>query len=195
MYVIGILNFVPKEMRGTDEYLYRILLKDDKTGITAFDKLKFIFVSLPKFSKTEPELRTPLDYWLYMLKRSQPEYAIDEKALKKRRFFSELLEEIKLNKLNKKQMRAYRLSEKDYDKLKVYMSGSIHEGREQGFKEGIQQGRKEGIQEGMQKGMQESMRQVAISALKLGYTCQDVSALTGLTLEQVTELHKSAALS
>ncbi|MDR0618902.1 MAG: Rpn family recombination-promoting nuclease/putative transposase [Bacteroidales bacterium] len=66
MYVIGILNFVPKEMRETDEYLYRILLKDDKTGITAFDKLKFIFVSLPKFIKTEPELRTPLDYWLYM---------------------------------------------------------------------------------------------------------------------------------
>jgi predicted transposase YdaD len=162
-----------------------------------------------------------------MLKRSQPKYSIDEKALKKRRFFSELLEEIKLNKLNKKQMRAYRLSEKDYDKLKVYMSGSIHEGREQGFKEGIQQGMQQGIQEGMQQGiqqgmqqgrqegmqqgiqqgrqegiqqgrqegMQESMRQVAISALKLGYTCQDVSALTGLTLEQVTELHKSAALS
>jgi predicted transposase YdaD len=129
------------------------------------------------------------------------------------------LEEIKLNKLNKKQMRAYRLSEKDYDKLKVYMSGSIHEGHEQGFKEGKQEGRQEGIQEGMQQGiqqgrqegiqegmqqgirqgrqegMQESMRQVAISALKLGYTCQDVSALTSLTLEQVTELHKSAALS
>ncbi|MDR0618564.1 MAG: hypothetical protein LBG17_01540 [Bacteroidales bacterium] len=158
-----------------------------------------------------------------MLKRSQPEYAIDEKALKKRRFFSELLEEIKLNKLNKKQMRAYRLSEKDYDKLKVYMSGNILEGREQGFKEGIQQGmqqgrqegKQEGIQEGIQQGMQqgirqgmqqgiqqgrqegmqESMRQVAISALKLGYTCQDVSALTGLTLEQVTELHKSTSLS
>jgi flagellar biosynthesis/type III secretory pathway protein FliH len=91
-------------------------------------------------------------------------------------------------------MKAYKLSEKDYAGLKVYMSGNIREGREQGFKEGyadgMQQGVQQGVQQGMQQGVQQDIQQAAINALKLGYTYQNVSALTGLTLEQVAELHK-----
>ena len=32
------------------------------------DKLKFVFVEVAKFNKTEDELTTDLDKWLYMLK-------------------------------------------------------------------------------------------------------------------------------
>ncbi|MDR0618415.1 MAG: Rpn family recombination-promoting nuclease/putative transposase, partial [Bacteroidales bacterium] len=47
IYVIGILNFVPKEMRTTGDYIYRVKLCDIKTARVISEKLNFIYVNLP----------------------------------------------------------------------------------------------------------------------------------------------------
>jgi predicted transposase/invertase (TIGR01784 family) len=175
-----------------DNYIHRVKLIDAETNAVVSEKLNFYFVNLPKFCKREDELRSPLDYWLYTLIHSQPYYKIDEAVLRGNSFFAELLDEIKLNKLNEKDMKSYQESESKYAGFRVYISGSIRESREEGIQRGLQRGIKQGIQqgrqEGIQQGLQQGIQQIALNALKSGYSPEDISTLTGMSLKQVNEL-------
>lgn len=66
VYCISILDFSldPED----DRYLKRVGLMDIETGKSFSDKLHFVYVEVPKFRKTESELETKFDKWLYILK-------------------------------------------------------------------------------------------------------------------------------
>lgn len=72
----------------------------------------------------------------------------------------------------------------DYDKLS--------QGRAQGRKEGIALGRQEGIAQGLQKGMaqgrQEGILMTARGLIEIGLSLEQITKVTGLSLEQVTAL-------
>jgi predicted transposase/invertase (TIGR01784 family) len=210
MYIIGILNFIPPEMKDTSDCICRAKLVDVKTKAVISEKLNFLYVSLPRFKKGADELKTPMDYWLYTLIHSQPKHNIDEAALKKKNLFAELLDTIKLNNLNRTEMKTYQVSERNYKKMSVYFTGCLRDGCEEGLKKGIErgmrrgirrgirQGRAEGIKEGIVKGiakgrvegMAKGVRQIALNALKQGYSIKKVSTLTNLTLSELKELQK-----
>jgi predicted transposase YdaD len=63
-------------------------------------------------------------------------------------------------------------------------------GLEKGLKRGLKKGRKEGIQQGMQQGMQQGVQQTALNLLKRGYSVEEVSAVTNLTLAELKKLQK-----
>jgi len=76
VYCIALLGFNFDKEIGDSEidelvenqsYYHRVQLKDQRNNVF-YEKLNFIFVELPKFSKTEEELQTHLDKWLYFLK-------------------------------------------------------------------------------------------------------------------------------
>lgn len=64
---IGILNFT--EFEG-DTWLTRHLLLNTGTGQQDLKDLEFNFIELPKFTKTEEQLESLLDKWLWFLKRA-----------------------------------------------------------------------------------------------------------------------------
>ena len=65
MFFLGVLNY---KHLDDDRIEHRYWLREGTTGETMTDKLKFVFVEVAKFNKTEDELTTDLDKWLYMLK-------------------------------------------------------------------------------------------------------------------------------
>ncbi|MDR1974158.1 MAG: Rpn family recombination-promoting nuclease/putative transposase, partial [Bacteroidales bacterium] len=67
MYVIGVLNFIPAEMKDDVSPICRSQLVNIETGNVIFKKLNFIYVSLPKFEKDVSECKTLMDRWLYTL--------------------------------------------------------------------------------------------------------------------------------
>jgi predicted transposase/invertase (TIGR01784 family) len=89
-------------------------------------------------------------------------------------------------------MESYWTSEKNYKEMNNFISGSIRDSRDEGIEEGMVRGRAEGIEEGMVKGRAEGIaekaRQIALNALRQGYSIEKVSALTGLTLSELAEL-------
>jgi predicted transposase/invertase (TIGR01784 family) len=185
-------------MRTTGDYIYRVKLCDIKTARVISEKLNFIYVNLPKFKKSSGKLETVMDYWLHALINSQPGREIDEKVLKKDRFFAGLLNTIRVNKLNKDEMRAYRLSERDFEDMKKNMTGYISYQREDAKKEGMKLGVRVGIQqgraEGKMEGRAEGRLEIALNALKRGYSIEEVSALTNLTSAEIDELWKLSSL-
>ncbi|TAE06603.1 MAG: Rpn family recombination-promoting nuclease/putative transposase [Bacteroidetes bacterium] len=65
---IGILNF---EFLETKSYLSRHLILDAETHEHKLKDLDFNFIELPKFNKTEPELDTLIDKWVYFIKNAE----------------------------------------------------------------------------------------------------------------------------
>jgi predicted transposase/invertase (TIGR01784 family) len=67
VYTVGVLDFVFDEHRNDQTLLHVVQLKDQNCQVF-YDKLKFIYIELPKFTKTLDELTSHFDKWLYLLK-------------------------------------------------------------------------------------------------------------------------------
>ena len=67
VYTIGILDFVFEES-DPDKYRHDVKLTEQETKKVFYDKLTYIYLEMPKFTKTEKELKTKFEKWLYVLK-------------------------------------------------------------------------------------------------------------------------------
>ena len=111
--VVGILNFVfPRKEYADDSYVHKVKLKDTDDNHEVYDKLTFYYVEMPKFKKTEDELVTMQDKWLYVLKNicsmlEQPKELQDK-------VFSKFFKEARIGMFTKEEQFAYMVSQKHY---------------------------------------------------------------------------------
>jgi predicted transposase/invertase (TIGR01784 family) len=115
VYMVGILNFEFRDDDGSIKqfpYMYHVQLSDTETGKVFYDKLTYVYLELPKFSKTEDELVTLLDKWMFVFKHLA---SLDErpKALQER-VFKRLFRIAEIEQLTKAEQLAYRESQKHY---------------------------------------------------------------------------------
>ncbi|MFA6924769.1 MAG: Rpn family recombination-promoting nuclease/putative transposase [Bacteroidales bacterium] len=72
VYTIGILNFIFEDHKNEpDKLMHKIKLSDIEKNTVFYDKLTYIYLELPKFTKGENELKTQFDKWLYVLRHLQ----------------------------------------------------------------------------------------------------------------------------
>ena len=67
VYVVGILNF-SFDPSDTGYFHHEVKLVDLYTKKVFYDKLTFVYLEMPKFNKTEDELKTMFDKWLFVLR-------------------------------------------------------------------------------------------------------------------------------
>jgi predicted transposase/invertase (TIGR01784 family) len=137
VYTIGILDFIFDEDKNDDSFLHIVELKDQDCKVF-YEKLKFIYLELPKFKKNIDQLNNHFDKWLFLLKHlpdlEEPPLPLQENV------FMQLFEVAQIASFSQAEREAYENS------LKYYrdMNGVIETARE----EGIQEGKAQGIQEG-----------------------------------------------
>ena len=69
IYTIAILDFVfDEDKNDPDKYRYDVMLTDIDTHKIFYDKLMFIYLEMPKFTKEVDELETRFEKWMYVLK-------------------------------------------------------------------------------------------------------------------------------
>ena len=113
VYTIGILNFeFPNGEYPADSYRHEIKLKDVEDNHVFYDKLTFVYLEMPKFNKTEDELETMFDKWMFVL---QNLYRLLErpKALQDR-VFKKLFEQAEIAKYSEAERWEYEASQKEY---------------------------------------------------------------------------------
>ncbi len=168
VYFVGILDFVFAENINNNEVLHEVKLRN-KFNEVFYDKLTFIYLEMPKFTKTLEELETTFDKWLYVLKHLPK---LQEKPLKlQERVFGKLFESAQIAKFNQEEMRKYEES------LKVYrdIHAVIETAKDDAFDEGKIEGKIE----------------VAKNLVSLGLDNETIVKATGLKTEEIERLREN----
>ena len=152
VYTIGILDFVFDEDKDDQEYYHHVVkLMDVEKKTVFYDKLTYIYLEMPKFQKTEDELVTMTDKWLYALKHL-PDLLERPKALQDR-IFKKFFDVAEIAALSKEEYAKYWESEKVY----YDNDGAIRTAEAKGLAKGRAEGLAEGLAEGEAKRAEERM--------------------------------------
>lgn len=155
---------------------------DKKTHKVFNDKLSFKYVEIAKFNKTEEELDTLYDKWLYVLKNLS---RLDKRpAALKEKVFTKLFEEAEIAKFTPTELKEYEDSLKAYRDVKNSIDTALEKGREEGMAEGMAKG--------MEKGMEKEKQSTARRLLSMGLSEEQVSTATELPLEVIRKLSEQA---
>jgi predicted transposase/invertase (TIGR01784 family) len=156
VYVIGILNFVFEEnSNDPHKYRYDVMLTDIETHKIFYDKLTFIYLEMPKFTKEVDELETRFEKWMYVIKNLKRLDDIPDKL--RERIFEKMFAAAAVAKLTQDEYRTYVDVIKTNRDWKNCMDTAIEEGLEKGMAKGVKKGMKIGMTEGMAKGLAEGL--------------------------------------
>jgi len=171
IYTIGILNFVFDEDKDDANYYHHIVqLMDINKKTVFYDKLTYIYLEMPKFTKTEDQLVDLTDKWLYALK-NLPRLLERPKALQER-IFSKFFEVAEVAALSKEEYAKYWESEKVfYDNQGAFMTAD-----QKGYNRGVAEGRADAIRENARR------------MKAKGFPVEDIAEITGLTTDEVEQL-------
>ena len=102
VFFLGILDFKYEQDEMT-EHRYQLL--ETKTLKRMTDKLEFVFVEVAKFNKSEDELETDLDKWLYLLKNMST--LLERPAALRDRVFGRLFDVAEYARLDDEERKNY----------------------------------------------------------------------------------------
>ena len=130
VYTVALLNFdLSEEAFDKDDINHDVGLLDKKTHKVFNDKLSFKYVEIAKFDKTEDELVTLYDKWLYVLKNLS---RLDERpAALKEKVFTKLFKEAEIAKFTPTELKEYEDSLKAYRDVKNSIDTALEKGREE----------------------------------------------------------------
>lgn len=189
VYLIGLMDFSFEDSRP-DIYLHRVRLTDEATGSVFYEKLGYIFIEIPKFIKTQKELKTELDRWLYVLKNMSRLQKIP--VFLNKRIFEKLFTIAELSKLSKEDYMRYEKSLMaqwdEYASLETAKLKGLEEGLEKGIKKGIEQGLEKGRQEGRQESNYSFIKSLLLQS---DFSIPKIASLTGMTEEFVNKVKKT----
>ncbi|MFV0346053.1 MAG: PD-(D/E)XK nuclease family transposase, partial [Bacteroidales bacterium] len=167
--------------------VHKVELKNERNKIF-FDKLMYVYVELPKFTKQEHELETMRDKWLFTLKNLV--YLQERPRALQERVFEKIFEIAEVAKFNHAEMEAYQSSLKSFrDNHNIYKS-NIERAMEEGEEIGIKKGRKEGEKLGIEKGEKKKAEQTALRMIAKAYDNATIHELTGLSIEEIEKLRQ-----
>ncbi|MFK7796347.1 MAG: Rpn family recombination-promoting nuclease/putative transposase [Aureispira sp.] len=151
VFSIGILDFEFDEHKGEEGLLHIIELKNQNCEVF-YDKLKFIYIELPKFEKSQEQLETRFDKWMYVFTHLQ-KLQYRPKALQEI-VFKKLFEVAEIAKFTEREKKEYENSLKVYRDMKNVVDTAKEEGKEEGREEGREEKEEEVIEKCMEEGMQ-----------------------------------------
>jgi predicted transposase/invertase (TIGR01784 family) len=167
VYTISIMDFIFDEKANNHHKLrHDIALIEIQTQEIFNDKLRFIYLEMPKFTKTEAELETRFDKWLYILKNLPKLEQVPEKLREK--IFLKLFETAEIAKYNTQEQYAYQDSLKYYRDLKNVINTAV--------------------EEAVGVAVEEAIIEIAKNAIQKGSNDDFIASITGLSIDQIKQL-------
>ena len=183
VYTVGVLNFMfPGDEYPADKYRHEIKLKDVEDNHVFYDKLTFVYLEMPKFNKTEDELVTMFDKWMFVLRNLSR--LLDRPKALQDRVFDKLFRQAEIAKYTVDERRQYEASLKEYWDYTSTMDTAFMKGE----KTGLEKGREEGRAEGREEGREEERLSKARRMKSDGIAVEMIAKYTGLTIDEINAL-------
>ena len=147
-----------------------VALREKSSDSMFSDKLRFIYLSLPFFDKSEEECETGFEKWIYVLKYMEVLERLPFTAQKK--IFDHLAKLADVRCLSSEEQEKYDESIKAVDDYYSGLYGSYIEGEEKGIA----------------KGELSKSLTIARNLLAMGMSWSQIMQATGLTEEQLKQL-------
>lgn len=177
IYTIGILDFVFKES-DPKKYRHDVKLTEQETKEVFYEKLNYIYLEMPKFNKSEKELETRFEKWMYVLKNLPLLDRVPAKL--KEKIFMKLFKTAEISKLKPEEYKQYEASVNSYRDILNIKNTYLEKGEIKGRMEGI----KEGMEKGMEKGKIETAKKMKIKGMDISL----ISEITGLSKEEIEKI-------
>ena len=168
------MNFSPHVGEEISQFKSDVMLREKNSEEPFTDKLRFIYLNLPYFTKKAEECVTDFEKWIYVLKHMTTLERIPFETQKK--IFKRLAEVADSRCLSKEEMEKYEESQRQVDNYNLGMYSAWLEGKEKGIKQGIEQGKLS------------TNLAVAKNLLALGMPVSQIMQVTGLSKEQISSL-------
>ena len=177
VYTIGILNFCfDKEREGN--YYHEVKLMDTATKEVFYDKLVFIYLEMPKFTKQENELESLFDKWLYVIRNLAA--LMERPRVLQEKVFAHLFEAAEIAKFSRVERYEYEESLKAYrDWVSVMATAEMR---------GEERGKEKGLKEGLEKGRIEERLRNASGLKARGVDAEIIAQVTGLSVDDILGL-------
>ena len=177
VYTIGIPNFCfDKEREGN--YYHEVKLMDTATKEVFYDKLVFIYLEMPKFTKQENELESLFDKWLYVIRNLAA--LMERPRVLQEKVFAHLFEAAEIAKFSRVERYEYEESLKAYrDWFSVMATAELR---------GEERGKEKGLKEGLEKGRIEERLRNARGLKARGVDAEIIAQVTGLSVDDILGL-------
>lgn len=136
VYTVGLLNFVfhdGKNEGASAKYPWHheVKLMDIDRKTVFYDKLTYVYEEIPKFDRTETELESMFDKWMFVLKNLSR--LMERPAALQERVFTRLFQQAEIAQFNKEELTLYEDSVKAYRDI----ANAIKTAEKEKFAEGI----------------------------------------------------------
>ncbi len=192
VYVVAVMDFNLNMDGVHDGCLHHVKLVELESNKVFHDKLTFVYLEMPKFTKTLDELEDNVDKWLFVLKNISKLQELPEKL--QNRIFEKLFKVAEIAKYTHDEWIAYQMSLKDYRDNKAAIQTAIEDGRKEGRDEErkLQEAKIKALEENHSKELQKKdsmlkekdsmLQQMANMLLEQGLTKEQIFDKTGIKL-------------
>ncbi len=184
VYCIGILDFVFDEDKKNPDYIHFVQLKNQR-NVVFYDKLTFVYLEMPKFTKTEKELITQTDKWLYFIRNVSRLDGIPL-ALQEQ-IFENAFRAAEIAQFNQIESREYDTSLKHYRDMQNVINTAVGDAVEKAVSKAVKKASVQAREQERRKAHEEK-RTIARNLAKRGLSVQEIAAITGLTEEETKRL-------
>jgi len=161
IYCVALMDFKYDEHREKKDFISNVQLKDQYCQVF-YNKLTYVFIEMPRFTKKEHELETHFDKWLYFLKHLEDFENIP--GILKEQIFEKAFHVAEIANFTPEQMAQYEESLKRYRDLKGVVDTSFEEGK---------------IERNIE---------IALKMKEKGEPVEKISEYTGLSIEKINQL-------
>ncbi len=177
-------------MKGIEELgaKWKIMLDTNERRILT-DKFELVILEIPKAKRIlEQNMNDEIAQWLMFL--DNPNSLEVSKIMSENKEIKEAVEELEEMSLDEELRRVAELKLKYIRDEESTISYYKKEGLAEGRAEGLEIGRTEGRAEGRAEGIKQDRKEIISNMLKNGISKDQISSMTGISLEEIEELLK-----
>jgi predicted transposase/invertase (TIGR01784 family) len=190
VYFIAIsnCNLFPQDVY----YISTHNIRDIKTNGHYLKDFQFVFVELPKFSKSKvDQLETTIERWCFFFRYAAETTDEDLKKIAEQEPIIKLAyDELDKSRWKEKDLVAYEERDMNVEKEAAILEQRLDDARD----EGIKLGEEKGIKIGEEKGEMKAKIAVVKSSLEAGIPIDIIAKITGLSANEIKKLQEESTL-